>query len=111
MANPTFFIKRNDDTPTLDVALQDDRGRPVNVTGATVVFHMRNTSDDSVKVDGGTVSAITATKGEVRYEWTTTNTNTAGTFEGEFEVTFSGGEIQTFPNNGYIDIIILEDVS
>ena len=110
MANPTFFIKRNDDNPSLDVALQDDKGRPVNVTGATTVFHMRNAADDTVKVSGGTTSTLNATRGEVRYSWSTSDTDTAGNFEGEFQVTFSGGGVQTFPNDGYIDIIIFEDV-
>ena len=110
MANPTFFIKRNDDNPSLDVALQDDKGRPVNVTGATTVFHMRNAADDTVKVSSGTTSTLNATRGEVRYSWSTSDTDTAGNFEGEFQVTFSGGGVQTFPNDGYIDIIIFEDV-
>ena len=110
MANPTFFIKQNDDRPTLDVALQDDRGRPVNVASATIVFHMRNTADDSVKITSAAVTILSATRGEVRHTFTTTNTDTAGNFEAEFQVTFSGGTVQTFPNDGYIDIIITDDV-
>jgi hypothetical protein len=110
MANPTFFIKRNDDQPTLDVALRDDKNRPVDVTGASVVFHMRNTADDTTKISGASVTVLAASKGEVRYPWTTTNTNTAGNFEAEFQVTFSDGGVQTFPNDGYIDVIITEDV-
>ena len=110
MANPTFFIKRNDDQPTLDVALRDDKNRPVDVTGASVVFNMRNTADDTTKISGASVTVLAASKGEVRYSWTTTNTNTAGNFEAEFQVTFSDGGVQTFPNDGYIDVIITEDV-
>ena len=110
MANPTFFIKRNDDQPTLDVALRDDKNRPVDVTGASVVFHMRNTADDTTKISGASVTVLAASKGEVRYSWTTTNTNTDGNFEAEFQVTFSDGGVQTFPNDGYIDVIITEDV-
>ena len=110
MANPTFFIKRNDDQPTLDVALRDDKNRPVDVTGASVVFHMRNTADDTTKISGASVTVLAASKGEVRYSWTTTNTKTAGNFEAEFQVTFSDGGVQTFPNDGYIDVIITEDV-
>ena len=110
MANPTFFIKRNDDQPTLDVALRDDKNRPVDVTGASVVFHMRNTADDTTKISGASVTVLAASKGEGRYSWTTTNTNTAGNFEAEFQVTFSDGGVQTFPNDGYIDVIITEDV-
>ena len=110
MPDPQFFIKRNDTIPYLDGALQDDRGRPVDLTGATVVFHMRDTADDSIKINASGVTILSATRGEVRYSWSATNTNTAGNYEGEFQVTFSGGNIHTFPNNGYINVIILEDV-
>ena len=110
MATPTFFIKQNDDRPTLDVALQDDRGRPTDISSATVVFHMRNTADDSVKINGSSVTILSATRGEVRYTFTTSNTDTAGNFQAEFQVTFSGGTIETFPNDGYIDVIITDDV-
>lgn len=110
MANPTFFIKQNDDTPTLDVALQDDRGRPTDIASATIVFHMRNAADDTVKINGGTVTILSATRGEVRYSWSAANTDTAGNFEAEFQVTFSGGGVETFPNDGYITVIITDDV-
>lgn len=110
MANPTFFIKQNDTSPSLDVALQDDRGRPVDISGATVVFHMRNTADDSVKITSGVVTILSSTLGQVRYGWSAANTDTAGNFEAEFQVTFSGGGIQTFPSDTYIDVIITDDV-
>jgi hypothetical protein len=111
MANPTFFIKQNDNTPRLDVALQDDKGRPVDLTGATTVFHMRNSADDTLKIDGGSTTILAATRGELRYSWTVANTNTAGNFEAEFQVTYPDTTIQTFPDDGYIDVIITDDVS
>ena len=110
MANTQFFIKQNDTAPSLDAILHDDRGRSVNLTGATLVFHLRDTADDSVKVSAGIVTVLSATRGEVRYNWSAANTDTAGSYEGEFQVTLSSGGIQTYPNNGYINIIMLEDV-
>ena len=110
MADPQFFIKRNDTVPYLDAALQDDRGRPINLTSTTVLFHMRDTADDSVKISGAAVTVLSATRGEVRYTWTSNDTDTAGNYEGEFQVTFDAGGVHTFPNNGYINIIMLEDV-
>ena len=111
MATPTFHIKQNDDTPKLDVALQDDRGRPVDLTGATTILHMRNSADDTMKIDGGSTVLLSASRGEVRYEWSVSNTNTAGNFEAEFQVTHADGSIQTFPDDGYIDVIITDDVN
>jgi hypothetical protein len=111
MASPTFFIKQNDTSPTLDVALRDDRGRAVDITGATVVFHMRNSLDDSTKVSSGSVTSLSDAQGEVRYAWAAIDTDTAGNFEAEFQVTFSGGTIETFPNDDYINVIITDDVA
>jgi hypothetical protein len=110
MAVPTFFIKRNDTSPSLNVALEDDVGRPIDVTGATIVFHMRNSADDSVKISGASATIVSATRGEVRYSFSATDSDTSGNFEAEFQVTFSGGAIETFPNDGYINVIITEDV-
>ena len=46
----------------------------------------------------------------VRYTFSATNTNTADEYEGEFEVTFSDGSIQTFPNRGYIPVVVQDDI-
>ena len=48
--------------------------------------------------------------GRVKYVWQTGDTDTAGTFQGEFEVTYTSGEIETFPNDGYIGIEVLDDI-
>ena len=109
-ATPTFYIKQNDTRPLLEVNLRDDRDSPVNITGATVVFSMRNVSDNSVKIDAASATVTSSTGGRVRYTFTATNTNTAGNFDAEFQVTFLDGTIETFPNDGYIKVIITDDV-
>jgi hypothetical protein len=38
------------------------------------------------------------------------DTDTAGLFEGEFEVTFPGGRIKTFPDPGLIPVRITDDI-
>jgi len=48
--------------------------------------------------------------GRVRYAWQTGDTDTPGTFQGEFEVTYSTGEIETFPNDGFLAIEIIDDI-
>ena len=111
MAAPTFYIKQNDTRPELDVFLRDDKDRSINVTGATVKFNMRNSADNTVKIDTGSVTTVSSTAGRVKYSFTAANTDTAGNFEGEFQVTFVGGQVETFPNDGYIKVIITDDVS
>ena len=111
MATPTFYIKQNDTRPELDVFLRDDKDRTINVTGATVKFNMRNASDNIVKVNAGSVTTVTSTGGRVKYSFSSADTDTAGNFDGEFQVTFVGGQVETFPNDGYIKVIITDDVA
>ena len=111
MATPTFYIKQNDTRPELDVFLRDDKDRTINVTGATVKFNMRNASDNTVKIDNGSVTTVSSTSGRVKYSFSAADTDTAGNFDGEFEVTFVGGQVETFPNDGFIKVIITDDVA
>ena len=111
MATPTFYIKQNDTRPELDVFLRDDKDRTINVTGATVKFNMRNASDNTVKVNLGSVTTVSRTAGRVKYSFSSADTDTSGNFDGEFQVTFVGGQVETFPNDGYIKVIITDDVA
>lgn len=111
MATPTFYIKQNDTRPELDVFLRDDKDRSINVTGATVKFNMRNASDNTVKVDTGSVTTVSSTSGRVKYSFSAADTDTSGNFDGEFQVTFVGGQVETFPNDGFIKVIITDDVA
>jgi len=110
MPEETFYIKQNDTASFLTRDLKDAFGAPVNVTAAAVVFSMRVKPAGTVKVDEQECTIVTAGIGRVRYEWTATNTNTADEYEGEFQVTYANGKIQTFPNDGYIPIVITDDI-
>ena len=111
MATPTFYIKQNDTRPELDVYLRDDKDRSINVTGATVKFSMRNAADKTVKINLGSVTTVSSTAGRIKYSFSAADTDTAGNFDGEFQVTFVGGQVETFPNDGYIKVIITDDVA
>ena len=110
MPEETFYIKQNDTASFLTRDLKDAFGAPVNVTAAAVVFSMRVKPAGTVKVDEQGCTIVTAGIGRVRYEWTAANTNTADEYEGEFQVTYANGKIQTFPNDGYIPIVITDDL-
>ena len=110
MPEETFYIKQNDTASFLTRDLKDAFGAPVNVTAAAVVFSMRVKPAGTVKVDEQECTIVTAGIGRVRYEWTATNTNTADEYEGEFQVTYANGKIQTFPNDGHIPIVVTDDI-
>jgi hypothetical protein len=95
----TFYIKQNDTAPNLLVTLKDGSGNGVNVIGATVVFNLRDGKTKAQKINDGSCTLINGAGGTVQYVWGSGDTNTPGVWLGEFQVTYSGGGIETFPNN------------
>lgn len=100
-------IVQNDTRPALDFSLTQD-GAPVDLTGCTVKFYMKNSTTGSVKINGATCAITDATKGKCRYNWTGSDTDTVGTYLGEVEVTFADSKIQT----GFkqLSIVIRDDI-
>ena len=104
-----FRIKTNDTSPKLAVTLEDANSVPVNISGSTVRFHMKALGATSLKVDAP-MTITNATGGIVEYSWVSSDTNTAGTYYGEVEVTYTDSAVETFPNNGYFTIVITKDL-
>jgi len=105
-----FNLKQNDTSPSLQTTLLDGDGLPVSISGNNGVrFHMR-AAGGTVKIDTDAI-VVDAAAGIVRYDWTATDTDTAGTFQAEFEVTYTDDKIETFPNLGYIEIVITDDIA
>ena len=105
-----FTMKRNDRLPSIVATLRDGTGAIVDLTGATVVFHMATTPGAAPKVNAiCTVSAPTT--GVAQYDWLAADTDTAGDYVAEFQVTFASGKPATFPNGGNISITIVPDVT
>lgn len=106
----TFYIKQDDTSPELQATLKDADGTAIDLTGATVRFHMRQSGSTTAKVDAA-ATVVTAASGIVKYTWSAADTDTEGRFEGEFEVTYADGSIETVPNTGYIPIRIRGDIA
>tara|TARA_R110002073_G_scaffold332930_1_gene519741 strand:+ start:129 stop:503 length:375 start_codon:yes stop_codon:yes gene_type:complete len=67
---------------------------PINVTGATVKLRLRELGSTSVK-STLTCSVTNGSAGKVATDFPAGTLDTAGTFEGELELTFPNGGIQT----------------
>jgi hypothetical protein len=107
----TVEIRQNDLLPLLDYTLVKDTSDTAHdLTDATVRFTMRNKLRGNVKINRATMTIIDAAAGQVRYSWIASDTNVAGEFVGEIEVTFSSGKILTFPEEEYIPIIIKKEL-
>jgi len=106
----TFYIKQNDTTPSLRATLENGSGDAVDLTSTTVRFHMREIGKTTVKTDAA-ATLISANTGIVQYNWVADDTDTVGSYQAEFEVTYSDNTVETFPNNGYIRIEITDDIT
>jgi len=104
-------LKQNDTRPYLKIKLVDEDGNNVDLTSATVTFTMRNRSTGTVKVNAGSCTVTSASAGEVEYRWGSTDLNTVGVYDGEFQITFGDASILTLPANEYIEVEISDDLS
>lgn len=105
-----FYIKQNDTSPSMLATLQDADGNAIDLTSANVRFHMRKISSSEVVVDNAAY-VVTADEGLVRYDWQSDDTASIGSYLAEFEVTYADGTIETFPNDRYIRVEIIDDIA
>lgn len=96
----TFTIKRGDTAPALRYALLPET---VDLSGANVAFLMDGLGRLPARV-------IEARPAVVEYDWQPGDTVRAGLHRAEFEVTYSDGTVETFPNAGYLLVQIGEDL-
>ena len=107
---PDFSIKQGDVLPILSDTLTYTNGTPVNLAGATVNFVMRNITAPTPTTNLA-ATIVTPASGAVQYTFTSTDTAVTGRYQGTWVVTFSGGQVQQFPTDGYLDIAIEENIT
>ena len=112
MAEALKLVKQGDTTPFLSATLKDVNLDPVDLTDATIRLLLHDAftwlealAEDAVNDQVGDGSD--GSKGQVHYEWQAGETDTAGLYRGEFEVTYYDQTIESFPNGSYIFVEIL----
>lgn len=105
-----FIIKQNDRRESIKRTLKDSAVVAINLTGATVKFIMKATPTGTAKVNAAAVVVGPAVDGVVQYNWAAGDTDTAGLFLAEFEVTFADATKHSFPNDGYIEVRVIAEL-
>lgn len=100
-----FYVKQGDVGRLIETQLLDATNTPINLTGATVAFHMRRDQDASAKVSAA-ATVVSAASGTVSYTWTGTDTDTAGVYKADWRVTLSGGATLTVPTHLYDTVYV-----
>ena len=117
MAQPATRLKRGDLGPIFDSTIRDRDGNALSLVGATARFLMRDSTDRSnVVAAAATIVNPAAVApdpdlGRITYAWTAPDTQAPGKFDAEVEVTFAGGIVETFPNVGYHQVVIQDDIA
>ncbi len=104
-----FYIKRGDRLPSLAATLLGADSAVINLTGATVEFHLLAVGGISLVVSAAAV-IVSATLGTVRYDWGASDTTTPGDYYGEFQITFSDGKKLSVPNDSHFRVTITDDL-
>lgn len=107
--NGTFRIKRGDTSPALEYTLGIHAEGGAVLAGAAATFHMKALGGSAAKVDAA--ATITDDDGVLVYEWDAADTDTAGVFLAEFEVTYADDSVETFPGDGWITVTVGVDLA
>jgi hypothetical protein len=107
----SFYIKQNDTAPSIEAALSDSNGRVKSMANAQEVrFHMKD-ENGNILVENGLGTIVNPTKGIVAYEWQAGDTANTGIHSAEFQIQYINGQVETFPNTGYIKVIIKDELA
>lgn len=105
-----YYIKRNDTKGMISCSLIEGDGSAADLSGASVKFMMRLEGRPSPKVNAAAVVLGDPSQGVVSYQWLEGDTDRAGDYEAEWQVTYADGRVATFPSDGYIPVRITADV-
>ena len=108
----SWSMKQNDTWPIVVVTLANRVGGikvPMDLTDAESVTFQARSSDEAVRITGPCV-VEDASEGQVSYAWEDGDTSIAGHYYVEFEIDWGLGRIETVPNDGYVDLNLLEEL-
>jgi len=107
----SFTIKQGDTLPILTDTLTYSNGTAVDLVGATVALVMRSVSSSSPVTLTGSTSVTNGVAGQVQYAFSAADTQSVGTFQAVWQVTFADALTQQFPTVGYIEIEVQADLT
>lgn len=104
----SVVVKKGDRRPAVTATAKDAAGVVIDLTGATAKFIMFDWNG-LVKVNAAATILAPATDGKLQYDWVAADTDTAGAYRAEFEVTFSDGKKMTVPNADFIHVHVVRE--
>ena len=106
-----FAIKRKATRPYLRLLVKDKDGNAFDFTGAVSATFMMYDSDGTQILSAAATIATPVTSGILIYQWAAGDTDLAGEFRAEFDVSYGAGDTLTIPVRGNLVIQIYEDLN
>ncbi len=115
MPSPDYLARQNDHGQVIEGVLTDEDGAAVSISAATIGFTMAPLTGGAAVLSAEAANdqddSDPTTIGHVSYEWQAADLATPGHYLAEWSVTFADNSRVTFPNNGYINVLITEDLA
>ena len=83
---------------------------PIDLTGLTVRFIMRAKAATTAKV-AAAATIVDGPAGQVSYSWASTDLDTVGVYQCEWEITYPGPRTLTVPSDTHDTIIVVADLA
>jgi hypothetical protein len=112
-----FEITAGDRLPSLEGgAIDRDTGRPLDLTNATAVVAVRASGASGAVVATGVATIVGPTQLNpsginLRYDWATGQTATAGYYQGVFRLTYADTRTRTVPVDEPIPIVVFPRIA
>lgn len=111
----SFFIKQGDTLPMLALTLKDGSATAIDVSGAdSIKLRMRKVNSGSnagvLKVNAEMDLTNTGSDGKVELALTADQTDTPGAYVADVLIDWGGGDLQTVPNDSFINVHIVGSV-
>ncbi len=102
-------VMQNDVAPVPLYTILDQNGNPLNLTNASVTFHMTDYYTGEVIVNAAAtilqLNTNAATFGQVAYYWQTSDTATPGLYLAWWIVNFGSGPQHTPPDDSFLIMV------
>lgn len=98
MASNTITLRKGDTAPNIPITCTRS-GSAINLTGATVRFIISDPNGSRTNSSHSTCTITSATAGTCTYDLASGDIPTAGTYRGDVEITYAGGEVETQTNS------------
>jgi lysophospholipase L1-like esterase len=99
-------IKEGDTNTQFQIQLLDVSGQPVDLTGSTVSIYFSNQSNSVLLLNKQASLSSTPTDGKIIFQFSENDATGNGIINIQVNVTYSDGDIEKFPANGYASINI-----